>query len=272
MERTNIFNSIYKENKWGDDESVSGSGSRLENTENLRNCISLLLKHYNIKSIIDAPCGDMNWIKMINLDAIKYYGFDIVSGIIENNKTILQNNKNFYFETKDVINEKLPQVDLIICRDLIIHFPLIEIYNLLKNFVASGSKYLLITKFDTCEENKDIQFGNFSMRNLEKPPFNFDKPLLEIFDHEIEYLNKIVLYDLNDVKKNIEKIENNKNFFDLEIYNITTRENFLNRIEEREINYIKLFGLFPLLKIIKIKNKKLVKLFNLIPILTTKIK
>lgn len=211
-----IFTDIYDNNIWGSKESVSGVGSELDNTKNLRKEINYLIKILNIKSILDAPCGDMNWFSKINLNNITYYSFDIVEDLINKNKENFKKEKNYIFEKKDVINEKLPTVDLIICRDLIIHFPIKEIYNLLHNFCNSGSKYLLITKCKNANINTDIEFGNYARRDLEKKPFNFNKPIFEFFDKEKEdpALNSyMALYKLNHIKPFIKNyFKNNYNF------------------------------------------------------------
>ena len=81
------FTKIYLENHWNDSESRSGEGSTLENTQNVRNELPKILKKYNIKSMLDAPCGDFNWMKSITQDvSIKYIGGDIVKPMIENNQ------------------------------------------------------------------------------------------------------------------------------------------------------------------------------------------
>ena len=53
-------------------ETYSGPGSLLKNTNNLIEGLSLFIKEYNIKSIIDVPCGDFNYMKEINLDNVNY--------------------------------------------------------------------------------------------------------------------------------------------------------------------------------------------------------
>jgi len=51
---------------------VSGNGSELDAVENLIKELPLLLKKYNIKIIIDAPCGDYNWMKNLNYEFESY--------------------------------------------------------------------------------------------------------------------------------------------------------------------------------------------------------
>src|SRR5688572_773801 len=81
-----VFNRIYHGNEWGSKESVSGPGSTLKTTEDLRKELPGFLKSLGIKSMLDAPCGDCNWISKIDLSNIDYTGVDIVPELIESNK------------------------------------------------------------------------------------------------------------------------------------------------------------------------------------------
>jgi hypothetical protein len=59
------FIDIYHQNIFGGIESRSGNGSTLVQTAVIRDEIPLLFKELNIKSVLDAPCGDFNWMKEI---------------------------------------------------------------------------------------------------------------------------------------------------------------------------------------------------------------
>jgi hypothetical protein len=196
-------------------ESVSGDGSKLRNTETLRKELPILFEKYNIKSMIDLPCGDWNWMRKIDLSNIKYYGFDIVEDLIKENR---KKYPNIDFEVKNGLEDSLPQVDLIMCRDLIIHFPLEEIFKLLNNFVKSNSKYLLITRFDGCEkENKNIEFGDFAMRNLQLEPFNLPEPLIVINDKDFNRYNNYNNTDFEDAKMVLYKLENIRDYISIQL-------------------------------------------------------
>ena len=87
-----IFTKVYNENKWNSAESKSGNGSSLKNTQHLREFLPELIDLYNIKSILDIPCGDMNWFSKIDIKNIKYYGYDIVEELIQENREKFKNN------------------------------------------------------------------------------------------------------------------------------------------------------------------------------------
>ena len=69
------FQIIFRNNYWNEKETVSGEGSTLDNTENIRRVLPEILSELNIKSIIDVPCGDFKWMKLIiNNMKVKYTG------------------------------------------------------------------------------------------------------------------------------------------------------------------------------------------------------
>ncbi len=73
-----VFTKIYQHNIWGESTSVSGLGSTLQHTEYIRKELANLFVKYSIKTITDAPCGDWNWMRMVDLSSYVYNGFDIV--------------------------------------------------------------------------------------------------------------------------------------------------------------------------------------------------
>jgi len=42
-----------------------------------------------INSIFDSTCGDFSWMRKIDLKEIEYVKYDIIEGIIENNKNFI---------------------------------------------------------------------------------------------------------------------------------------------------------------------------------------
>ena len=171
------FSIIHESNYWDCSETVSGPGSTIKNTLNLRRKLKILIKKYKIISIFDAPCGDCHWIKDIfENSSIKYIGADIVDKIIKKNKNKF-NYKNTSFYKKDITTQSLPRADLFICRDFMFHLSFKDTYNFLKNLKKSKSKYLLISSHFKDKNrkniNKDIISGDFRKIDIFQPPFNF---------------------------------------------------------------------------------------------------
>lgn len=174
-----IFENIFKNNAWGSEESVSGPGSTLEQTQVIRKVLPKLIRNLKVQSILDIPCGDFNWMKEVDLNSVNYIGADIVDEIIERNKMIYAA-PNKTFINYNLKTDKLPKVDLVIIRDCLVHFSYEDIFLAIENVIKSGSKYLLTTSFTNRYENNDIRTGDWRPINLQVSPFNFIKPLLII--------------------------------------------------------------------------------------------
>ena len=172
--RTNkeIFTTIFETNYWKSRESVSGPGAEIKQTHRIRKTIPEILKKYNIRTILDIPCGDFNWMRTIDLSILdKYIGADIVSALIKiNNKKHSGGNKKFI--ELNIINSCLPKVNLIFSRDCFIHLKNKEICRSLNNIKKSGSNFLLTTTYIYEVENIDTQKGKWRPINLNLKPFN----------------------------------------------------------------------------------------------------
>jgi hypothetical protein len=172
-----LFTSIYKTNFWQSKESVSGPGSEYKVTCRMRNELSALIKRFGIISIVDAPCGDFNWMRHVDMATCKYTGFDIVQELIERNNSLFGNDVR-EFKHLNLIDGIIDKSDLIICRDMLAHLTDEQIYKVLRNFKASGSKYILMTTNYASQENTTIEkAGDWRKLNLELAPFNFPRPL-----------------------------------------------------------------------------------------------
>jgi hypothetical protein len=80
------FDFIYRTAEWrlGDGQSLSGPRSDLQSTVDLRETLPLVLNGLGVRVLLDAGCGDFNWMKTIELPC-QYIGSDIVSSVIETN-------------------------------------------------------------------------------------------------------------------------------------------------------------------------------------------
>jgi hypothetical protein len=205
-----IFNKIYERNIWGSMESVSGTGSSITQTKTIIRKLPALIEDFNIKTMIDAPCGDFNWMRFICNKLDLYIGIDIVEDIIKENKSKYQA-EQIQFYSMDLTRDSLPVGDLILCRDCLVHFSYSDILLALNNFKASGAKYLLTTTFPSVKRNFDIKTGEWRPLNLEIEPFYFPKPLIYINENCTEVNKKfrdksLALWRINDLTWRKEKI------------------------------------------------------------------
>jgi 2-polyprenyl-3-methyl-5-hydroxy-6-metoxy-1,4-benzoquinol methylase len=175
------FTEIYNQKGFtGETYPSSGIGSSLKQTERIREQLPQLLIEYRIHTIVDAPCGDFTWMSKVNLDDFDYYGFDIVKNVIEQNQQQYAK-KNINFDELDIVKQIPPTVDLILCRDCLVHLSNQDALKVLSNFKKSASKYLLTTTFINRDKNIDLVSGRgWRPINLQKQPYNLPHPLLLI--------------------------------------------------------------------------------------------
>jgi hypothetical protein len=175
-----VFTKIYRKNHWKSSESISGTGSEISQTQTLIDAMNKLLVEWKITSMLDIPCGDFKWMQRVDLSKVDYLGADIVEDLIKENTASYTVKANIRFQVLNLINDPLPQNDLIIVRDCLVHLSYNDIWYALQNIKASGCKYLLATTFTHCKQNSDIVTGDWRKLNLQQKPFSFPEPLLVI--------------------------------------------------------------------------------------------
>jgi hypothetical protein len=179
-----VFASIWRYNYWLSEESRSGPGSSLAQTETLRNALPQLVADYGIRRMLDAPCGDLNWMRHVLPDLnIDYVGGDIVEDIIRENRARYASHACM-FESLDVTVDQLPSADLWMCRALFFHLSNTDIIKAITNYLRSDIPWVLMTNCvtDTSHINTDIHTGGYRILNLLLPPFELPDPVLEIPD------------------------------------------------------------------------------------------
>jgi hypothetical protein len=171
------FSEIYSRNLFGGKESRSGEGSNMIQSERIRREIPMLLQKFGIRTFIDAPCGDWFWMKETNIGVKQCTGVDIVKDLIDRNRQ-MYGNESTNFICLNIVEDQLPQADLIFCRDCLVHLTFNDAHKVISNFKRSQSTYLLTTTFTDRVDNIDLVGNNFwRPLNLELSPFNFPKPL-----------------------------------------------------------------------------------------------
>lgn len=171
-----VFADIHAGNKWGGRHSVSGPGSELHEVRAISDGLPTILTDLQVKTVFDIPCGDFNWMKNVDLRAIEYTGADIVPDLIQHNQAKYQKD-NVRFKVVDVISDKLPKVDLVLCRDCLVHMSSRDVLSALRNICDSDSKYLLTTTFPERKHNEDIATGQWRALNLTVAPFLLPEPV-----------------------------------------------------------------------------------------------
>jgi hypothetical protein len=170
---------IFQEG-WTASGTVCGWGSEIEHTVNIREDLLKIIQSYDIKTVNDAGCGDLNWISTIDLSEVDYLGYDLIPRELWN--------KQLKCEQLDITNELMRPSDLIICRDVFIHLPNDLITKSLQLFRKSA-KYLLSTTFIGADNTERIESPSITYNKLDlsQSPFDLGDPLLLI---EEDFENK----------------------------------------------------------------------------------
>lgn len=179
--RTKVFQQIYERNLWDGELSVSGPGSSLESTFTLRQELPRLIESLQVRSFLDIPCGDFQWMKDTPLGVDEYIGADIVLDMVEKNQ------RDFgapgrKFVRLDLLADALPTTDLVFCRDCMVHLSFREIKQAFKSIANAGPKYLMLTTFPEHKKNEDTVTPYWRALNFRIEPFNFPEPIRLIKD------------------------------------------------------------------------------------------
>jgi hypothetical protein len=179
-----VFAEIYAKGLWKGGESHSGPGSELAYTENLRFFLPILFERFGIRTIVDAACGDFNWMRFVPLTKeMSYVGLDIVPEVIAQNQRRHADGRR-KFAVANIVTDPLPAADVVMCRDCLFHLSNRDVALVLRNFVASNSRYLLTSSHVNGGgfANTDINTGDFRLIDLFAEPFCLPKYVHFVID------------------------------------------------------------------------------------------
>jgi 2-polyprenyl-3-methyl-5-hydroxy-6-metoxy-1,4-benzoquinol methylase len=171
MGNKNVFSKIYKEGLW---RGGSGAGSKLENVEEYVDILQKYIDKPEVKTVVDLGCGDWQFSKFLDLSSVLYLGVDVVDSVIDSNIN-LYSASNIDFISRDITTYEVPQVDLIICKDVLQHLCNKDVASVLVKIIKS-SKFALITNDFNPEStsNIDIENGDYRYLDLTLSPFFLD--------------------------------------------------------------------------------------------------
>ena len=103
------FTDIFKTNAWGSAESVSGPGSTVARGMDFQEELLSVLEAWNVRSLVDAPCGDFNWMRhLLAHRDLDYTGVDIVAPLIAANSSAYTTSSR-RFICADMTRDDLPK-------------------------------------------------------------------------------------------------------------------------------------------------------------------
>jgi SAM-dependent methyltransferase len=183
------FVQAFDQNAWRDSESVSGPGSTLSYTSELRATLPALVRALGCRSMLDAPCGDFNWMKAVDLEGIAYTGTDIVPSMVSN---LQRDYPQHQFTVLDIINDPMPRADFVLVRDVLFHLSNVDIVRVLENFARSGSEWLATSHAFQVTAMPDVPSDPMTFRpvNLTTPPFHFAPPDYVLKDYAPGFMHR----------------------------------------------------------------------------------
>jgi len=153
----------------GHPETDCGPGSRMERTDNVRRILPVWIERYQIKSLVDAGAGDLNWIKTVPMEGVHYQPFDIVV-------------RNTAVNPIDITVQKLPLCDAILCRHVLNHLVEEQVLAALA-LMKRVTRYLIATTTpSTVSKPRTAPFGSFYHYDLRVEPFNMGEPVEVVED------------------------------------------------------------------------------------------
>ena len=91
-------------------------------------------------------------------------------------------NGNTTFLHLDITSNVLPDADLWLCRDCLIHLCEADVYRAIRRFLDSDIRYLLTSTHTRCGDNRDIPTGACRLLDLEAPPYSLPEARLYLND------------------------------------------------------------------------------------------
>lgn len=194
------FALIYRKRLWfkvfphlNPDRSLSGHGSTQESTRVLRAHLEKFLREANVKTFLDAPCGDFNWMQTVRLpDDCRYIGGDIVPALIARLEAAYGRPDrgpaamSRRFLTLDLASDSVPPADAWLCKDCLQHLSNRDVALVLDNFRRSSVKIALISNHVGVSANVDVKSGGFRGVDLTRPPFNLPPPRQRLADSPVD--------------------------------------------------------------------------------------
>ena len=169
------FKGHYEKQVWRFGSSVSGLGSDDAETAQIREVLPAIFREFGVRTLVDVPCGDANWITQIDDELEHYTGIDVVEPLIaEVAARYAAPHRTFL--VGDLCRDPLPQADAVLCRDCLMHLPFGAIRAALDNIRASGATWLITTTYPDHRFNFDCPVGRWRALNLCARPFSFSPP------------------------------------------------------------------------------------------------
>jgi SAM-dependent methyltransferase len=187
-----VFRTIYENDLW---KGGSGEGSVLDATADYRRVLERLISSRSVRSVVDVGCGDWRFSRLVDWRSVRYTGIDIVPELITS-LTREFGSRRIRFVAGDARAARLPRADLLICKDVLQHWPNQSILEFLHRNLGRFRYAALTNDAWSIHEhaglNADIPLGSWRPIDLEAPPFGLRARWRFDFDIRGEWTKRVV--------------------------------------------------------------------------------
>jgi hypothetical protein len=117
-----------------------------------------------------------------------YFGLDIVEHLALQNGRLLGHQAGHFFKVADITRDPLPRADAILSRNVLTHLSNAQVHAALRNFAASGARFLIASAHDGVVQNQETQTGVWRPLDLTRAPFHLPPPVRRIEDGKGRWL------------------------------------------------------------------------------------
>ena len=194
--------------EWADDQieivgvqeggSPNGPGASLALTVGLREELPKLWARHDIHSVLDVACGDWNWMRHVDLSGItNYFGWDVDEEMIDRctahavrlaQETGEQ--PHTWFEVRNIADTDFPDVDCILAREILIHFPNDYIAAIIDRMHDGGARYLLTDNFPTTTNDFIYDPAKYTWMGYMERPVNLDAEPFGLAAHKVDAIQE----------------------------------------------------------------------------------
>lgn len=160
--------------------------------------LQMVLKGFDIQSMIDIPCRNVEIVKEHDLGLKQYLG------ITESKEEAQVLQARFGSQVRSFMNlqltmDILPRADLILAWDLLCTLSPSQVRAALLSFKKSGAKFLLMSHFPELQKNHKNRTGAFQPVNWKLPPYHFPEPIIQIIHHREQEIEALSLWSLESL-------------------------------------------------------------------------
>lgn len=183
------------------EESLCGSGSWKRQAGDAREFIQDKIIEHQYESILDLGCGDWNWMEEIDFQGAQYLGIDCDEQMIQDNSR-KYGSEQIRFQVGDIFSIDLPEVDLVICRDVLFHVRQELSSSLIEKLKTRNRLHFISTSFNQEKKNQEprkyckLEGWGYYRINLLTEPFNLKEKLVDTREEKTSQGRSVNLFYL----------------------------------------------------------------------------